>query len=574
MKRYLPLLGIPALVAAAPRFSHAADFFAPTKVHELTLHLTLADWNSLAPTRNQPSAPGGMGLEFPEIKSKVTVDGKDYEVGLRFKGNSSYMSSSRSAKRPFKIDFNQYVKGQSHDGQTKLNLNNNFSDQTQIRETLAYEVFRRMGIASPRTTLARVVVKLDGEDKVLGLYTLAEQVDTHFLKDRFGTSEGLLLKPEGARGGIVNLGDDWKRYEQLYDPKGKPSAEEKARFIAFTKLVTGADEATFKAEIGKYLDIEAFATFMAATVVTSNGDSILSMGHNFYIWHNPKTGKYQFLPWDLNMAFGGFPIGDAVHLSVKKPYSGQLALLDRVFPLPEFQAAYRKACRQGAKILTELDSLHDSTAAAAKPIAAQDYKDTNNQGGPGGPGGPGGGRGPGGPGGMGGTRDLKAFFSQRAASVLAQLDGKEAGVTPQGGFGPGGGGPGGPGGPDMASMLGGVFLQLTGAGDTPTLAVFTEAWKKGAAFCDKNKDGKLTQEEFVGGMSEVLGGGFGPAQFLGPQLWKALNVKDGVTTATLAGTIALWGTLWDLNKDGKLSATEIGNGLTKVLAPPDFGGGF
>ncbi|WP_395140584.1 CotH kinase family protein, partial [Armatimonas sp.] len=308
-----PLTALTTFVTLVSASAHAQDktgaaFFVPTQVHTIQLTLTQEQWDNLAPSRGQPGAPGSMGMEFPEIKSSVTVDGKDYVVGLRFKGNSSYMSSSRGLKRPFKIDFNQHVKNQSHQGITKLNLNNNFSDRTQIRETLAYEVFRRMGLPSPRTALAKVSLTLAGEEKSLGLYTLAQQVDSNFLKEYFDTGEGMLLKPEGARGGITYLGDDWARYEKGYDPKGKPTAQEKARLIAFAKLVHQSDEATFQKEIGNFLDTEGFAKFLAATAVTSNGDNMFAMGHNFYLWLNPKTNKFVYLPWDLNMAFGGFPI--------------------------------------------------------------------------------------------------------------------------------------------------------------------------------------------------------------------------------------------------------------------------
>ncbi len=580
---------IPMLFAPAPQ-----NFYAPTKVHEIVLTLTQVEWDSMAPARGG-GGPGMMVGEFPEIQSTVKIDGKEYVVGLRFKGNSSYMSSSRGFKRPFKIDLNQFVKDQSIDGLSKLNLNNNFSDRTQVRETLAYEFFRRMGIPTPRTALAKVTLKLEGTEKVLGLYTLAEQLDTNFLKDHFGTREGMLLKPEGARGGITYAGDTWSRYERSYDPKGKPTPAEKERLIAFAKLVHQADDVTFKKEIGDFLDIDSFAKFLATTVVSSNGDSLLAMGHNFYIWRNPKTNKFHYLPWDLNMAFGGFPIGDPVKLSVKKPYSGEMKLLDRFLALPEGRAAYEKACREGTKVLTELNALHDSVAAAAKPIAALDPKEAMGFGPPGGPEGgrpgggpggfPGGGRpgGPGGQGGFGGTTDLKTFFSQRATSVLAQLDGKEEGVVPQGGpfGGPGGGrpggGPGGPGGPggfDMSAIIGGDFLRLSGAGETPSLVAFGAAWRKQAVAWDKNRDGKLTYIEVAGGVSAFFGDGFGPGQFLGPQLWNALNVKESLPVATFTATLAKWAVGWDTNKDGKLTTAETGTGLMKILPPPDFGGEF
>lgn len=549
MNTRYPLLTLTALVAAAP--GDAAEFFTPTQIHDLTLVLTQTDWDAMTPSRGNNSGP--MSLEFPEIKASLVIDGKSYVIGLRFKGNSSYMMSSRGTKRPFKVDLNQYVKGQSHEGQTKLSLNNNASDQTQIRETLAYELFRRLGVPCSRTTFAKVTVQIEGKDNVIGLYTIPEQVDSAFLKNRFGTSEGLLLKPEGARGGLPYLGEDWKRYEQLYEPKGKPTADEKARFIAFTKLINGADDATFQKEIGTYLDIDAFAKFLAGNVVTSNGDSILSMGHNFYIWHNPKSGKYQFLPWDLNMAFGGFPIGDPLRLSLKKPYAGQNRLLDRFLALPEARAAYERACREAAEHLAALGSFHDAAATAAKPIAALDP-----------PGG--GGFGPGGR----GNTNLKSFLTQRSVAVLAQLDGKEVGVEPQGG-GPGGGGPGGF---NPAELMARGFLQLTGAGDSPTLAAFTDAWKKGAAFCDKNKDGKLTRDEFLAGVNSVLGEGPGPGQFLGPQLWSAFKASESLSTSAFTATLTQWATRWDSNQDGTLTIAELGVGLQKVLPAPDFGGGL
>ena len=637
MKTRTYLAAALTVCAAAPA-SHAqnAPFFGPTTVHEIELTLSQAEWDSMTPSRGQGGGP--MNLEYPEIKSSVTIDGKSYEVGLRFKGNSSYMSSSRGFKRPFKIDLNQYVKTQSIGGQTKLNLNNNFSDRTQIREVLAYEIFRRMGVPSGKTALAKVTLNLGGEKKVLGLYTLAEQLDTNYLKARFGVGDGLLLKPEGARGGIVYLGEDWTRYERTYDPKGKSTDAEKKRFIAFAKLATQADDATFQKEIDGYLDLESFAKFMAATVVTSNGDSILSMGHNFYIWLNPKTNKFQYLPWDLNMAFGGFPIGDAVKLSIKKPWSGQSPLLERVMAIPSFKAAYEKSLREGAKILTELTGLHDTVATAAKPLAALNPQESMGFG-PGGPGGGGGfggpqggppdlmsfdkngdgklfkaelpeqlqrlfdradanqdkqvtkdelakfvagqgqgggrrGGGPGGPGGMGGTSDLKAFFAQRAASVVAQLDGKEPGVEPQGGFGPGGGGPGGPGGFDMGAMIVGSFFSLTGATDKQTLAAFEAGWKKNATAWDKNKDGNLTQAEVTAGVGKQLGEGMGPGSFLGGQLWSAMKSTKPIPVATFASRITLLGKAADADKDGTLTAKELGEALLQALPPPDFGGDF
>ena len=84
--------------------------------------------------------------------------------------------------------------------------------------------------------------------------------------------------------------------------------------------------------------------------------------------------------------------------------------------LPEVKAAYEKSLREGAKILTELSGLHDTVAAAVKPLAALNPQENMGFGpGGGGPGGfqgrpQGGFGGPGGSGGeQGGAPDLMQF---------------------------------------------------------------------------------------------------------------------------------------------------------------------
>ena len=79
--------------------------------------------------------------------------------------------------------------------------------------------------------------------------------------------------------------------------------------IDFAKLVTSGSDEEFNADIAKYLDLDEFARFMAMTVWLANGDSILAMGQNFYVYLDPESNKFQFLPWDLDLSFGRFGMG-------------------------------------------------------------------------------------------------------------------------------------------------------------------------------------------------------------------------------------------------------------------------
>ncbi len=94
--------------------------------------------------------------------------------------------------------------------------------QRRVRPS-PWRLFREAGVPAPRTALAEVTLSVPGEHQkaYLGLYTLVEPVDRAFLKDRFGTDTGLLLKPQGLRG-LDYLGDDWEKYRGPYRPLAEP----------------------------------------------------------------------------------------------------------------------------------------------------------------------------------------------------------------------------------------------------------------------------------------------------------------------------------------------------------------
>jgi hypothetical protein len=62
------------------------------------------------------------------------------------------------------------------------------------------------------------------------------------------------------------------------------------------------------------------------------------MGHNFYIYVPADAGAIQFIPWDLNEAFGGFGMGmtpqTQQQLSLLHPHAGQNRLIERVLATP------------------------------------------------------------------------------------------------------------------------------------------------------------------------------------------------------------------------------------------------
>ena len=238
-----------------------------------------------------------------------------------------------------------------------------------MNEVLSHKLFRDAGVPAPRTAYARVDVSVPGkyQREYLGLYSLVENVDNRFARDRFGTKKGALFKPV-TRQLFEDLGDDWAAYRQIYDPKTPVSDEETRRVIAFSKLVSHASDTEFAARVGDFLDLDAFARFMAVTIWLSTMDSILGVGQNFYVYLHPKTGPFQFIPWDLDHSFGQFPMVGTQEqrekLSIHKPWDGSIRLLDRVFKVDAFKqryldtmSAFQRTIFQPERIHAQVDQL-------------------------------------------------------------------------------------------------------------------------------------------------------------------------------------------------------------------------
>jgi hypothetical protein len=459
-------------------------------------------------------------------------------------------------KRSLKIDLDDDVGRQRLAGVTKLNLHNCVTDASWMNEVLSHRLFRDTGVPAPRTAYARVFVTVPGEHQraYFGLYSLVENPDRNFIEAFHGTRKGAIFKPVTPRL-FEDLGAAWPAYRQTYDPKTPVSDEETRRVIDFCQLVSHADDVAFAVGVGGFLDLDAFARFMAVTVWLSTMDSILGPGQNFLVFLHPTTRRFHFIPWDLDHSFGQFPLigsqDQRENLSLRRPWQGDSRLLARVFALDTFQEKYRAAlaklnesvCRperlrgqvdELARVLRPAIAEESSEKAArfdevvAEPGGAGGSRAEAGNAGPGagfripgfGGGGNRGGFGP--PGGRGGfgfgqpPKPIKAFVGARWKSVDDQLAGRSPGQT-VGGFGfPGGGGPGGPGGPP---------------------------------------------------------GGFGPGTFLGPGFMKALDAnQDGsLARAEMNAGFEAWFAAWNTDGGEALNQMELRAGLNQVFPLPGTG---
>jgi spore coat protein H len=311
------------------------------------------------------------GVEFPWSEGELIVDGVSYpQVGVRYKGNYTYMVAAQTLKKSFKVDFNRHVKGQKLDGLTMINLHNGVSDPTAAREAFSYAFFNAAGVPAPRTVFAELTLTVPEryQQELVGVYTLTEQVNKPFLKRHFGSASGMLLKPEGLQGGPSYRGARWSAYERLYQPEDPPSTPQKQRLIDFTRLISLGSDEEFRSQIGEFLEVEAFLRFIAANALLSNLDSYLGFGHNYYLYLVPHSNRFVFIPWDVDLSLATWPAAGTpqqqVELSLAHPHAGENRLLDRVLSVDSHRQRYEEIVRE----LAEAPFRKDRLLAMLEPI--------------------------------------------------------------------------------------------------------------------------------------------------------------------------------------------------------------
>ncbi len=205
--------------------------------------------------------------------------------------------------------------------------------------------------------------------------------------------------------------------------------------IDFTRLVSSAPDAEFAAEVGNYMDLDEFARFLAVQVLLSNYDCILAIGHNMYMYLDPRSNKFGFIPWDIETGFGDFWIGSKGELeraSIWHPWIGENRFLERVMAVEEFRKLYRAHLEDflsrlfmPQRLSQRIDEmavlLRDPVAAESsfrldkfeqsvgmKPLTPSPGEKENGLNHP--------------------AHQLKRFIEARAKSVRLQLDGKSPGM--------------------------------------------------------------------------------------------------------------------------------------------------
>lgn len=280
--------------SADSQYTYAKHIFQDDAVNEINIEIDEDDWQDML---DNP-------LEEEYHKANITINGETVgNVAIRTKGNNSLTSvaSSDSDRYSFKIDFDYYDDNGNYYGLKKLCLNNNYSDNSSMREYISYKIMGELGLDVPQCGYSNITV--NGEE--WGLYLAVEAIDETFLATHFDDATGDLYKPEGMDGTGADLvydGDDISSYTGLNLKTNEDTSDGK-EIIALMKALEDGEN------LEDLLDVESALKYIAANVALANFDSYLgNTTHNYYLYE--EDGYFTVIPWDMNLAFGGFGGGE------------------------------------------------------------------------------------------------------------------------------------------------------------------------------------------------------------------------------------------------------------------------
>lgn len=305
----------------------------------------------------------------------IEINGTTYKnVGIRPKGNTSLSqvaSDDTTDRFSFKIEFDHYVDGQTCLGLDKICFNNIISDATYMKEYLSYDILNSIGVDTPLYSYVNISVN----DENWGLYLAVESIEESFLERNYGTTSGKLYKPEtmgmggkerdnqkaeektnqenmaqrgdfgGDRGSsdanLSYIDDDISSYSTIFS-----SAVVKATKKDYKRVIRALKNIS-EGNLEEGMDVDAMLRYIAGNVIVLNDDSYFgNMLHNYYLYE--QDGKLTMLPWDYNLAFGGFQGNNATSVINRgidtvvsnESYLANRPMIAKVLEVEEYKEKY------------------------------------------------------------------------------------------------------------------------------------------------------------------------------------------------------------------------------------------
>lgn len=369
-------LGIQAVSAAV---GYASKLFNTSAVH--TIDIVMDDWDSFIENCTDEQYTDCTVIIDGEAYRNVAI---------RAKGNTSLttVESYGSDRYSFKIEFDYYDDAINYYGLDKLCLNNIIQDNTYMKDYLTYQLMREFGADAPLCSYSYITVngsdwglylavegiedsflqrsygndhgqlykpdsmnmgggRGNGREFDMNNFEMPEMPEISEIpkmpgpagrKDMEKSQDGNMPvdrkdaemsqnggMPHDFRMGsndvsLIYTDDEFDSYSNIFDnAKTDLTNNDKTRLIKSLKKLNSNEN------IESIVDIDEVIRYFVVHNFVLNFDSYTgSMIHNYYLYE--ENGELSMIPWDYNLAFGGFEsqtdATELVNYPIDTPVSG------------------------------------------------------------------------------------------------------------------------------------------------------------------------------------------------------------------------------------------------------------
>ncbi len=248
----------------------------------------------------------GNELSNYEYPATLIIDDGDerdtiQDIGFRLRGNTSRFAEKKS----FKVSLNTYEQGRKWKDLEKINLNGEHNDPSVTRSKLCWDLLRQVGIPAPRANHVELYINGD----YFGLYANVEQIDEEFVQLRFGNNDGNLYKCTYPAD-LDYLGNDPDAYkltsngDRVYELLTNKDEDDYSDLANFIDVLNNSSIADLPCNLEAVFNVDDFLRVMAFDVLAGNWDGPLFNLNNFYLYLNEATGKFEYIPFDLDNTYG------------------------------------------------------------------------------------------------------------------------------------------------------------------------------------------------------------------------------------------------------------------------------
>lgn len=250
-----------------------------------------------------------------DIPATLIYKGETYDsVGVRFKGQTSYMQSNEY-KKSFNITMDYVFEDQNIEGYETLNLNNAQGDPSFLREILFYNISRDH---IPTSKANFVELYINGES--WGLYPNIQQLNKEHVSEWYFDEDATRWRcekeggggPGGGGGGnfglgycsLNYLGSDTSDYQPYYNLKKSYKKQPWDDLVRVCELLNNSSDDILIDSLSTCMDIDGALWFIAFENIFCDEDGYINKGGmDYYVYFDVKTNCLEPIEYDANSMF-------------------------------------------------------------------------------------------------------------------------------------------------------------------------------------------------------------------------------------------------------------------------------